>query len=76
MRKAAAASAFLDGINAASVALIAVVTWELLGSAIVDWTTLLIAGAGATALLRFRVNPAWIVVGGGLVGVVATSLVD
>jgi hypothetical protein len=36
----------------------------------------LIAGAGATALLRFRVNPAWIVVGGGLVGVVATSLVD
>jgi chromate transporter len=76
MRKAAAASAFLDGINAASVALIAVVTWELLRSAIVDWTTLLIAGAGATALLRFRVNPAWIVVGGGLVGVVATSLVD
>jgi chromate transporter len=73
LRRAAASAAFLDGINAASAALVALVTWELVRSAIVDATTLGIAGAGAVALLRFGVNSAWIVLCGGAVGVAAQS---
>jgi chromate transporter len=62
------ASGFLDGANAASVALMALVTWQLGRSAIVDWLTALLAVAGAVLLLTMRVNSAWLVAGGALVG--------
>lgn len=71
IRKSPTASAFLDGVIVASLALIAVVTWQLSRAAIVDPWTVAIAVAGAILLFRFRVNSAWLVAAAALAGVVA-----
>lgn len=67
LRKNAAASAFLDGVNVASLALMAVVTYQLGRTSIVDPWTIGIAIAAAVAL-RFKVNTVWLVLGGALAG--------
>lgn len=69
IRRSATAGAFLDGVNVASLALMAAVTYDLGRSAIVDWLTIALAAASAVLLLRFRVNSAWLVLGGALVGI-------
>jgi len=60
--------AFLDGVNVAALGLMAAVTWELGRAAVVDWLTGMLAVIAAVLLLRFKVNSAWLVLGGGLVG--------
>ena len=62
------AGGFLDGANAASVALMATVTWELGRAAVVDWLTAALALAAAVVLLGTRLNSAWLVAGGAAVG--------
>jgi chromate transporter len=71
LRGSPTAAAFLDGVNVASLALMAVVTAQLAGSAVVDVPTALLAMAAAGALLRLRVNPTWLVLGGALIGLLA-----
>lgn len=68
VRRSAFASAFLDGVNAASLALMGVVTWQLARAAVVDWFTLLLAIASALLLFRFKLNSTWLVAGGALAG--------
>ncbi len=74
LRASRAAGAFLDGVNVASLGLMAVVGAELARAAIVDVTTALLAAASAAALLRWRVNSAWLVLVGGVVGGVVLAL--
>ena len=69
IRRSATAGAFLDGVNVASLALMAAVSYQLGRAAIVDWLTVGLAIAGAILLLRFRINSAWLVLGGALVGI-------
>jgi chromate transporter len=69
LRKSPAASAFLDGVNAAVIALMAYVGWQFARQAIVNVQTFLIALLGAVMLLKFKVNSAWLVVGAGLLGI-------
>lgn len=68
LRQSRYAGAFLDGVNIASLALMAVVTAQLAHAALIDWLTIALGIAGAVALLRFKVNSAWLVLGGALVG--------
>ncbi len=68
LRKSPAAQAFLKGVNAAVVALILAVSIALLRAAIVDVWTALILAAALLALLRFRVDTAWLVLGGAGIG--------
>jgi chromate transporter len=68
LRRSATAGAVLDGVNVASLALMAVVTWHLGRAAVVDGMTAVLALVSAVLLLRFRLNSAWLVLGGGLVG--------
>lgn len=68
LRKSRTAAAFLDGVNAAAVALMAVVTWQLGRTALVDVATIALAVTSAIVLWRFRVNSAWLVLGGALTG--------
>lgn len=70
-RAASAAGAFLHGVNVASLALMAVVTAQLVVAAVVDPITLLLAVASGVLLIRYRVNSAWLVLGGAVVGLVA-----
>lgn len=71
IRKSPTAGAFLDGVNVASLALMAAVSYELGRSAIVDWPTIALAVISAILLLRFRINSAWLVLGGALAGIAA-----
>jgi chromate transporter len=61
-------SAFLDGVNVAALALIAGVLVLLGRAAIVDLFTLLLAGVALVILLRFKINSAWLVLAGAVVG--------
>jgi chromate transporter len=74
LRRSAAAGAFLDGVNVASLALMAVVTWQLGWSAVRDSPTAVMAVASAVLLLRYRVNASWLVLGGAATGLAARSL--
>ncbi len=68
LRRAPLAGAFLDGVNVASLALMAVVSWQLGSAAIVDLPTAVLAVGSLILLQRFQLNSAWLVLGGGLVG--------
>jgi chromate transporter len=69
LRQSAFAGALLDGVNVAALGLMAAVTWELGREAIVDPLTIGLALAALVALLRYRVNSLWLVVGGALAGI-------
>jgi chromate transporter len=68
LRRSPAAAAALDGVNAASLALMAVVTATLAHAALVDAATVALAALSAVLLVRFRVNSAWLILGGATVG--------
>lgn len=68
LRRSRVAGAVLDGLNAASLALMAVVSFQLSVGAIVDAPTLLLALVSAVLVFRFRINSAWLVLIGGLTG--------
>jgi chromate transporter len=68
LRRSAVAGAFLDGVNVASVGLMAVVAVQLGRSALVDGVTVALAVVAAVLLAR-RVNSTWLVLGGGAAGV-------
>jgi chromate transporter len=70
IRRSPVAGAFLDGVNVASIALMALVTAQLAGAAIVDGWTAAIAAVSAVLLLRFRASPAWLVPAAALLGLV------
>jgi chromate transporter len=68
LRRSPVAAAALDGVVAGSLALMAVVTWQLGKASIVDRTTLVVFVASLIALLRFRVNSAWLIAAAAVVG--------
>jgi chromate transporter len=68
LRRSPLAAAVLDGVVVGSLALMAVVAWQLGRAAIVDWITAAIAVVSAGLLLRFRINSAWIVGGAAAIG--------
>jgi len=74
VRRSPVASAFLDGVNAGSFALMVEVTWQLGRAAVVDMTTLVLALGSAIMLLRYRINSAWLILFGGAIGGIATTL--
>ncbi len=74
LRRSPLAAALLDGVNLASLALMAGVAWQLGLAAIVDPITAVLAVGALLILMRFRVNSAWLVLGGALVGLVVRML--
>jgi chromate transporter len=71
LRQSKVAGAFLDGVNAATVALMTFVTWQLARTAIVDIPTIAIAVVSAIVLLRYEINSMWLIAGGAVVGLFA-----
>jgi chromate transporter len=69
IRKSPWTAAALDGVNVAAIGLMAAVTWELASAAFVDVLTVLLAVGAAILLIRFRVNSAWLVLAGGVIGI-------
>lgn len=68
LRRSPWTSAFLDGVNAAALGLMAAVTLRLAGAALVDPLTIAIAIIAGASLSRMKVNSAWLVLAGGVIG--------
>jgi chromate transporter len=68
IRASKVAGAVLDGVNAASLALMAAVSFHLARAAIVDGPTALVGLASAVLLVRFRVNTTWLIIAGAAAG--------
>ena len=69
IRNSTWASGFLDGVNVASLGLMAGVTWQLAQASIVDPLTVMIALIAAVLLFCFKLNSTWLILGGALAGV-------
>jgi chromate transporter len=74
IRKSALASGFLDGVNAAAVALMASVTLGLGRAALVDPWTWAVGLVSAALLIRFRVNATWLILAGAALGMLLRGL--
>lgn len=68
LRHSKVAGAVLDGVNVASLALMAVVSWHLGRAAFVDVWTVVLAVVSLLALVRFGVNSAWLIALGAIFG--------
>ncbi len=66
--------AVLDGINAAAVGLMAGVSVQLVGDAIIDPLTVAVAVGAGLLLWRTQLNSAWLITGGAAIGLVNTWL--
>jgi chromate transporter len=73
IRRSPLAGGVLDGVNAASLALMVVVSWHLGRAALVDLTTTALLAASIVLLIRFRLSSAWLVLGGALIGYLVSS---
>jgi chromate transporter len=68
LRRSPTAAAVLDGVNVASLALMTLVSWQLGRAALIDPVTTALAAASLLALVRFRVNSLWLILAGGIIG--------
>ncbi|MGD1917445.1 MAG: chromate transporter [Pleurocapsa sp.] len=68
------ARGFLDGVNAASLGLMAGVTFTLGHTALIDWLTLILAILSAIAVFRYKINPVWLVMIGGAIGFISNTI--
>ncbi len=74
IRESRIASTFLDGVNAASLALMVAVTWQLGRASITDILTSILAAGSLIVLLRFRINSLWLLLAGAALGVMSHGL--
>ena len=68
IRRSATAANFLDAVNVSAIGLMAAVTLELAVAALKGWAGWAIGLAAVVGLVKFRLNPAWLVVGGAVAG--------
>lgn len=68
LRKSRRAGLFLDGVNVASLSLMASVTWQLGRSTLVDWRSCAIMVASFIVLRKSKINTMWLILVGGIVG--------
>jgi len=68
LRRSPWASAFLRGVNAASLGLMAVVTLTLAQTSLIDWLTIALAILGAIAVFKLKLNSAWLILISGVIG--------
>ena len=70
LRKKWWSGAFLDGVNVSALGLMAGVTWTLGRAGVADWFTVALVIVTLIMVFRFKVNSAWLVAGGGILGIV------
>jgi chromate transporter len=74
IRKSPFAGGFLDGVNAAAVALMATVSWQFGRAALVNVPAIVLGLASLVLVIRYRVNSAWLVLGGATAGILFQML--
>lgn len=74
LRRSNVLGGLLDGVNVASLTLMVLVTCELARASVRDVPSALVALASLVALVRFKVDPTWLLLGGALLGVARSLL--
>jgi chromate transporter len=74
LRQSPWVGAFLDSVNVCAVALMAGVTFRLGAQALQAWQSGVIAIISLIGLLRWKVAPAWVVLGGGIAGLLLATV--
>jgi chromate transporter len=74
LRKSPWASAFLDGVNSAAVALMGFVAWQFARAALVNGPALALGVISLVLVFRYKVNSAWLVLGGAMAGILVQLL--
>ena len=74
MRSSIWVGSFLDGINIASLSLMTAVTIQIGIASLIDLPTILISLISLGLLLRFRLNPTWLIAGGAFAGFLIYAL--
>ena len=74
IRSSAWVSGLLDGVNVASLGLMAAVTWQLGRTSLTDLLTGLMALVSFGLLVRFKINSTWLIAGGALIGLLSAAL--
>jgi chromate transporter len=74
IRRSKLAAAFLDGVNAAAVALMASVALALGRATLVDGWTWALGLASVVLLVRFRINATWLILAGAGLGILLRGL--
>jgi len=73
IRNSAWISGLLDGVNAASLGLMAAVTWQLGRASLTDPLTLLTALIAFGLLALFKINWTWLIAGGAIIGFLSAA---
>jgi chromate transporter len=74
LRKSVWAGSLLDGINVASMGLMAAVTVQLGRASLIDLITIATAIVSLAILLRFRINSTWLIAAGAMMGLLSAWL--
>ncbi len=74
LRQSPWAGSLLDGVNVASLGLMAAVTVQLAQAALVDILSVALGVVAAILLFRFKINSTWLVLGGALAGLLSAAL--
>ena len=75
LRRSPWAAAFLDAVNVCALGLMAAVAFKLGAATLTTWTAVAIALLAALVALRWKVNSAWLVLGGALAGWIVSMVV-
>ncbi len=70
LRKNPILSILLDGLNAASIALMASVTIKLGMATLLGWESILIFIISAAILIKTKINSTWLILAGALIGII------
>ena len=74
LRNSAALGRLLDGVNAASLALMAGAAWQTGRASVMDGTTAALAAVALWLLFRSRIPATWLIAGGAAIGVLARAI--
>ena len=67
-------SGVLDGVNVASLGLMTVVTLKLGAAALLDVPTIILAIISIFLVFKYKINSAWLILFGGIVGLILTII--
>lgn len=74
LRKSKWISAALDGLNVASLGLMAVVSFKLAAASLLDPFTIIIAFVSLSIIMKFKFNTVWAIIAGGILGFVYQAI--
>ncbi len=74
MRKSIWFGSLLDGVNAASLSLMAAVTWTLSKNSLTDPLTIIVAIISLVLLIRYKINTTWLILGGAAIGLLSMTI--